>query len=75
LEQKLPERKESFTVTRAVALEFSTRDPLGLNPPGWGATELGGIYRETMSGLHRSGIQASGNFRLVRVLAESALNE
>jgi hypothetical protein len=74
-EQTLPEGKESFTVTRALRLEFTTTDPLGLNPPGWGATELGGNYRETISGLHRNAINVSGNFRLVRVLTTAVLNQ
>ncbi len=74
-EQKLPEGKESFTVTRNISLQFTAADPLGLNPPGWGETEVGGIYREIVSGLHRTAIQTSGNFRLVRVLASPALNE
>lgn len=74
-EQKLPEGKEAFTVTRTISLEFTAADPLGLNPPGWGETEVGGIYRETVSGLHRSAIHAAGNFRLVRVLSAPALNE
>jgi hypothetical protein len=74
-EQTLPEGKESFTVTRSLRLEFTTTDPLGLNPPGWGDTESGGTYRETISGLHRSAITVSGNFRLVRVLTTAALNE
>lgn len=74
-EQTLPEGKEAFTVTRNISLEFTATDPLGLNPPGWGETEVGGIYRETVSGLHRSAIQTSGNFRLVRVLRAPALNQ
>ena len=74
-EQKLPEGKESFSVTRALSLEFAATDPQGLNPPGWGDTELGGTYRETISGVHRSAIQVSGNFRLVRVLPTATLNE
>ena len=74
-EQTLPEGKESFTVTRSLSLEFTAVDPLGLNPPGWGDTELGGTYRETISGLHRSAIRTSGNFRLVRVLSTAALDE
>jgi hypothetical protein len=73
-EQRLTEGKESFTVTRSLSLEFTATDPLGLNP-GWGDTEMGGIYRETISGLHRSVIQVSGTFRLVRVLPVAALNE
>jgi hypothetical protein len=74
-EQTLPEGKESFSVTRSLRLEFTTTDPLGLNPPGWRDTEVGGMYRETISGLHRSAINVSGNFRLVRVLTTAALNE
>jgi hypothetical protein len=74
-EQKLPEGKEAFTVTRSLSLEFTATDPLGLNPPSWGDTELGGTYHETINGLHRSAIQASGTFRLVRVLSGPALNQ
>ncbi|MBE0540503.1 MAG: hypothetical protein IH623_03870 [Verrucomicrobia bacterium] len=70
----LAEGNESFTVTRNVALEFTATDPLGLNPPGWGDEELGGLYRETIAGLHRSAIQISGTFRLVRVARVSTLN-
>lgn len=74
-EQKLPEGKESFTVTRSIALEFTAADPLGLNPPGWGEFELGGNYRETISGLHRTPIQVAGTFRLVRAAAAARLND
>ena len=71
----LAEGKESFTVTRNVAMEFTATDPLGLNPPGWGDQELGGNYRETITGLHRSAVQISGTFRLVRVARVAALND
>lgn len=74
-EQKLPEGKESFTVARTLSLEFTADDPLGLNPPGWGATEVGGNYREAITGLHRSVIHISGTFRLVRVLGAPTLNQ
>ncbi|MCI0747735.1 MAG: hypothetical protein L0Y58_20200 [Verrucomicrobia subdivision 3 bacterium] len=74
-EQKLPEGKEAFTVARSLSLQFTATDPLGLNPPSWGDTELGGNYRETITGLHRSAIQVSGNFRLVRVAPTAALNQ
>ena len=73
--ETLAEGKESFTVTRNVALEFTGTDPLGLNPPGWGDGELGGNYRETITGLHRSAIHISGTFRLVRVAPVAALND
>lgn len=74
-EQKLPEGKEAFTLARALSFQFTAADPTGLNPPTWGGTELGGIYRETITGLHRSAINVSGNFRLVRVLTAPALNQ
>jgi hypothetical protein len=74
-EQTLPAGKESFSVARTLALQFTATDPMGLNPPGWGHSEMGGIYRETIEGLHRNVIQISGNFRLVRVTRAAALNK
>jgi hypothetical protein len=74
-EQTLPEGKESFSVARTVSLEFTPADPLGMNPPGWNDSEIGGVYRETIAGLHRNAIQVSGNFRLVRVTRTAALNQ
>lgn len=74
-EQMLPEGRESFTVGRMVSLEFTGTDSLGLNPPGWGDSEIGGNYRETISGIHRMAIQVSGTFRLVRVARTSSLND
>jgi hypothetical protein len=66
-EQTLSEGRESFTVTRQISLEFNGQDPLGLDPPGWGDSEIGGIYRETFTGLHRDPIRVGGTFRLTRV--------
>jgi hypothetical protein len=74
-EQTLPEGRESFTVIRQVALDFTGTDPLGLNPPGWGDREIGGVYRETFTGLHRSAIQISGTFRLVKVSGVADLDD
>jgi len=74
-EQTLPEGREAFTVTRAIAFEFTGNDPLGLVPPGWGDSELGGVYRETITGLHRNTIQIRGTFRLVRASRVAALND
>jgi len=63
-----------FDITRAVSLEFSDNDSdgntiLGSTALGWGSTEIGGIYRETMSGLLRSDrpINIEGIFVLHRV--------
>jgi len=74
-EQQLPEGRESFSVTRQVTLEFTGIDPLGLNPPGWGSSELGGNYRETIHGLHRNDLRIAGTFRLVRITTAANLNQ
>jgi hypothetical protein len=74
-EQKLPEGKEAFTVARNISLQFTDTDPLGLNPPGWGDTELGGNYSEVIQGLHQSAIRVSGTFRLIRVAPTAVLNQ
>jgi hypothetical protein len=74
-EQTLPEGRESFSVIRQISLQFTETDPLGLNPPGWGEAEVGGIYRETFTGLHRNAIQTSGTFRLTRVVRVPDLND
>jgi hypothetical protein len=74
-EQTLPEGKESFTVSRSLAFEFTANAPDGQNPPGWGSTETGGIYRETVIGLHRMPVNLSGTFRLLRASRTALLNE
>ena len=52
-ESKVPEGIESFTVTRRVELEFTPEDPDRLAIAGWGDNQLGGIYRETVTGLQQ----------------------
>ncbi|HAV62760.1 MAG TPA: hypothetical protein DCY13_10380, partial [Verrucomicrobiales bacterium] len=74
-EQTLPEGRESFTVSRDITLEFTPTDPLGLNSPGWGSSEVGGHYRELITGLHRRPIRIAGTFQLIRVAEAAALND
>ena len=74
-EEPLPDGRESFTVTRQLSLEFTGEDPLNLNPPGWGTQEMGGTYRETITGLHRTALQIGGTFRLVRAAMVPDLND
>src|SRR5262249_15954638 len=62
--QKLPEGVESFTVTRQIQLQFTAADPDGLTIAGWGDNQLGGVYRETLTGLHTSALYLQGTFRL-----------
>ncbi|MCH2061494.1 MAG: hypothetical protein MK183_12795 [Verrucomicrobiales bacterium] len=63
----LPEGIESLTITRNLEFAFTDTDPDGLPLPGWGDNALGGIFEETISGVHRRPIVVGGTFRLTRV--------
>jgi hypothetical protein len=65
---------ESYTVIRDIELEFEASDPEGLQLAGWGDNQLGGTYRETISGIHKDDIKIEGFFRLRRVSPIAALN-
>ncbi len=66
---------EVYNVTRDMTLQFSATDPLGINPPGWGTTIMGGTYNETLNGVHRNPIYVSGAFRLQKVTDTGELNQ
>ncbi len=61
----LPAGVESATIHRAITLTFSPAADNG--EPGWGATVIGGDYRETVSGLRVRDVTVSGRFILRRV--------
>ncbi len=73
--QFLNYREEAFEVTRAMQFEFTAEDPSGKTPPDWGDSVLGGYYRETISGLHRSAIFVEGAFRFRRISSVPMLNQ
>lgn len=73
--QTLPEGAESFTVQRALQLEFQPDDPNGFKIPGWGDMQLGGKYRETITGIHKSPIFVEGTFRLQQASRVTVLND
>ena len=73
--QKVPEGVESFTVTRQIQLQFTATDPDGLTMAGWGDNQLGGIYRETIRGLHKSTLYVQGTFRLQQASRVGILND
>jgi hypothetical protein len=74
-QQKLPEGAESFTVNRQVQLQFTATDPDNLGLAGWGDTQLGGIYNETITGLHSQPLYLSGTFRLQLASPVDVLND
>ena len=65
---------EAYPVTRQIELEFTSTDPTGTSSPDYGYSVMGGIYRETLSGLHRNPIRLQGNFRLTRAAFIDELN-
>lgn len=70
----LPEGVESFTVRRDIQLAFSSTDLDGLASSQYGGEIMGGNYRETVTGLHRTPIVIQGTFRLNRVSLINTLN-
>ena len=58
---------ESYTYSRACSFTFTTTPPAGTSAAGWGATVLGGTYSETVTGVHKLPLTATGTFTLRRV--------
>jgi len=74
-ENILPEGKESFSFSRTVRLEFTEQDPEQLGLPEWGYALVGGIYHESLSGVHQNDIHVRGTFRLNKVVEVAVLND
>ncbi len=72
-------KAEAYRITRQVELQFTAQPPSALESASaaieYGYSVLGGVYRETVSGLHRSNIVTSGTFRLTRVNNSPVLNQ
>ncbi|MDA1277126.1 MAG: hypothetical protein O2960_24190 [Verrucomicrobia bacterium] len=67
-------KEEAISVTRMIQLEFSA-PPADSKVPDYGYNQMDGIYRETLSGLHRQDIHTSGAFQLTRITTVGRLNE
>jgi len=65
---------ESYTTTRQIELALSATPPDGPAEPDYGYDVLGGIYRETITGIHKRTIHLSGTFRVTRVSQIAQLN-
>lgn len=73
-----PEREEVYRITRQVELTFSGSDPAGANAADsieYGSSVMGGSYRETITGLHKTNLVVGGTFRLTRVNNSPVLNQ
>jgi hypothetical protein len=74
-QNKVPEGVESFTVNRQIELQFTAQDPDNLTLAGWGDDQLGGNYRETITGLNSQPLFISGTFRFTRASTVGILND
>ena len=77
-EQFLNDVQEAFQVTREMQFTFTQHNPNYpdiSDSPGWGVQEMGGVFRETITGLHKNAIFMQGEFRLRRVAATTVLNQ
>lgn len=66
---------ESTGVDRVIQLQFTAGDPENLALSGWGDTQLGGNYTETLSGLHRMALISQGVFRITLAARVANLNQ
>lgn len=71
----LPAGNESYAVTRNIALTFTAQDPENLALPGWGDSQVGGIWEERVQGLRHQDLFIRGYFRLTRISDVGVLNE
>jgi hypothetical protein len=70
-----PYTTESWTVKRVLELAFESSPPDHLALAGWGDTQIGGTYRETLKGLHASDLKVQGYFRLQQASRVNVLND
>jgi hypothetical protein len=71
-------KEEAYRVTRAIELRFSANDPSGNNTTSsldYGYNAMGGVYHESITGLHRTNIISEGTFRITRVSNSPVLNQ
>lgn len=68
---------EAPEITRTITLKLTEDDSTNLNlsQAGWGDTAMGGIYQETLTGVHRSPLYIEGNFRVQKVSEVGILND
>jgi hypothetical protein len=72
--------EQSYTVTRIITLEFAEVDPegrpiTGVPTLGWGSSEIGGRYEETITGLHKNTLHIEGTFLLHKVSSVGTLTQ
>ena len=65
----------STPVAVGTSLQFTAVDPTTQTDSDYGYSEIGGFYRETLTGLHRNPLATSGTFHLRRLANTPVLNQ
>ena len=68
-------QQECPDVTRQISFQFSATDPENTTLAGWGDNQVGGIYNESITGLHKNPVTTQGIFRLHRASTVATLND
>ncbi|KXJ04681.1 hypothetical protein AC249_AIPGENE6410, partial [Exaiptasia diaphana] len=66
---------EAFDIARTFTLEFDAAHPADRPGPSWGSNEVGGVFKETITGMHRHVIYTEGSFLFTRIAATAELNQ
>jgi len=69
------ENAPDWTISWKMVFTFTQDPPDGLDLPGWGDREVGGLYRQELEGLASDVIAAEGVFRLRRASTVALLND
>jgi hypothetical protein len=70
----------TFDIKREITLTFQDQDAegnniVGSNGLGWGSLDMGGVYQETINGIHKKEITVKGTFLLHRVSKKESLQQ
>jgi len=66
---------EAYAIQRQIQFELGAPDPLSAETQAdYGYSELAGVYRETLTGLHQYPIHTRGTFRLRRISEIASFN-
>lgn len=68
-------RPEVYEVRRDIELMPTASDPGGKTAPEYGDDTIGGTYKETITGLHKTNIVTAGTFSLKRISTVGVLNK
>jgi hypothetical protein len=68
-------RPEVYEVRRDIEIMPTPTDPGGKTAPEYGDDTIGGTYKETVMGLHKTNIVTAGTFSLKRISSVGVLNK